>query len=69
VSRPDATMPLRRKLGRLSKGELIRLHRQGGGLMRIADYWGWTHEELIEACVEDQEGSVVIHEEPTGGPL
>lgn len=43
-----------KELQRMSKFVLANMHIARGGLMPLADYLRWTHDELVTAVIDDE---------------
>lgn len=46
-----------REISQMPKTTLARMHLANGGLMPLADYLRWSHDELVKAVIEDETGA------------
>ena len=51
----EAVREARRKvLGHMAKASLAVMHTRNGGLLSVAEYVKWRHEELVNEVLEDE---------------
>lgn len=49
-----------KEISRMHKDKLARMHKYNGGLMPLSDYLRWSHDELVNAVIEDEDTRTIF---------